>query len=65
MKIPFSQNAFACGLLREELEKLAEFDIRSAHGENVERPEIGTVSREIYEETIRWMESSSDFDSFV
>jgi hypothetical protein len=50
-------------LLREKLEKLAEADVRSAYGENVQRPEIGTISGEIYDETIRWVESVADFYS--
>jgi hypothetical protein len=65
MKIPFSQNGMACGLLREKLEKVAEADIRSAYAESSQRPEIVTIPVEIYDETVNWMESIADFDSLV
>jgi hypothetical protein len=57
MIIPLSKNGYECGLLRETLEKVAEADIRSAHGEQIARPAgIGKISPDIYRETVEWME---------
>jgi hypothetical protein len=60
MKIPLSRNGFECGVLRETLEKVAEADIRSAYGEEIERPKIRSVSPDTYKETVEWMESIAD-----
>jgi hypothetical protein len=61
MIIPLSRNGYSCGLLRETLEKVAEADIRSAHGEKTERPNLPyNVSPDLYKETVEWMESIAD-----
>jgi len=62
MKVSISKNGIACGLLRENLEKIAEADIRSAYGEDIQRPKIGMISDELYAETIRWIESPEDLN---
>jgi len=60
MKIPLSRNGYSCGLLRETLERVAEADIRSAFGKEIERPKLCDVSPDIYKETVEWMESIAD-----
>jgi hypothetical protein len=67
VKLSISRDGIACGLVRERPEKVAEADVRSAYirsnGENGQRPEIDMTPDEIDEETIRWMDSISDFAS--
>jgi hypothetical protein len=50
-------------LLRLKLEKIAEADIRSAYGEFVQYPEVGEVSPQVYEETVRWLEFIAGLDA--
>jgi hypothetical protein len=57
------QYAIACKLLRLKLEKIAEADIRSAYGEFVQYPEVGEVSPQVYEETVRWLEFIAGLDA--
>jgi hypothetical protein len=62
MKIPISRNGIECGLLRQDLEKVAEADIRDAHGDKIERPKARSVQPHIYKETVEWMEGIADCD---
>jgi hypothetical protein len=38
-------------------------DIRSAYGEFVMYPEVGEISAQVYEETVRWLEFLADLDA--
>jgi hypothetical protein len=62
VKSPSPQYAIACKVLRLKLEKIAEADIRSAYGEFVMYPEVGEISAQLYEETVRWLEFLADLD---
>jgi hypothetical protein len=62
VKSPSPQYAIACKVLRLKLEKIAEADIRSAYGEFVMYPEVGEISAQVYEETIRWLEFLADLE---
>ena len=57
------QFAIACKVLRLKLEKIAEADIRSAYGEFVQYPEVGEISAQVYEETVRWLEFIAGIDA--
>ncbi len=67
VKLTISRDGIACGLVWERPVKVAEADVRSAyihsHGVNGLRPGIDMTPDEIDEETIRWMDSISDFAS--
>jgi hypothetical protein len=57
------QYAIARKLLRLKLENIVEADIRSAHGQFVQYPQVSEISPQLYEETVRWLEFIAGLDA--
>jgi hypothetical protein len=63
LKSSSPQYAIACKVLRLNLEKIAEVDIRSAYGQFVQYPQVSEISPQLNEETVRGLEFIAGLDA--